>query len=155
MNRSMEAVLAQHPLLEGWLEGVKTVTGCARIVAFDAGKLLLTEGEGADTLYLVRRGTVSIEIHAPGTGPLVIDRIGPGGVVGWSWLFPPYRWHFDARAVGPVGTIAVDGVCLRNKAEKEPAFGYELMRRLSAVLLERLQATRVRLLDLYGRGAPT
>ena len=90
-------------------------------------------------------------MHEPGRVPLVIDRIGPGQAVGWSWMFPPYRWHFDARALEPVGAISVDAECLRAKAEADPAFGYLLMKRIAAVMLDRLQATRVRLLDVYGR----
>jgi CRP/FNR family transcriptional regulator, cyclic AMP receptor protein len=129
---------------------VEQVAGCSRNVAFAAGQLLLAEGDPADTLYLIRRGRVGIEVYAPGYGPVVIETVGPRGEVGWSWLFPPYRYHFDARAIEPVGAVAVDGICLRNKADAEPALGYALMKRVSGILLERLQATRVRLLDLYG-----
>ena len=81
-------------------DAVASVAGCAQNVAFDPGDLLLAEGDPADTLYLLRRGRVAIEVHSPGAGPIVIETVGPGAVVGWSWLVPPYRWHFDARAVG-------------------------------------------------------
>ncbi len=74
----------------------------------------------------------------------------PGGTVGWSWLFPPYRWQFDARAIDSVGVVAVDATCLRAKADADDAFGHQLVTRMAGVLLERLQATRIRLLDLYG-----
>ena len=103
----------------------------------------------ADTFYVIRRGRVSIDVHAPGRGAEVIETVGPGSVVGWSWLVPPYRWTFDARALDDVGAIAIDGACLRAKALADPAFGFALLSRVSAVLLERLQATRLRLLDLY------
>lgn len=156
MKRQLAELLADHGLLAG-LPGLALaqVAGCAKNVAFRAGELLLAEGEKADTLYLVRRGRVAIEVHAPGRGPIVVETVGPGAVVGWSWLIPPYRWHFDARAVEPVGAIAVDGGCLRSKADADPALGYALLVRLSAVLLERLQATRMRLLDLYGNPGGT
>ena len=151
MTVAVADLVARHPLLAGLPgDGVALVAGCARNVAIGAGQLLVTEGDPADTLYLLRRGTVAIEIQAPGSGRVVIETLGPGDAVGWSWMFPPYRWHFDVRAVGPVGAVAVDGACLRAKAESDPAFGYELMKRLGAVILERLQATRLRLLDLYG-----
>ena len=101
----------------------------------------------------LRRGRVAIEVYSPGRGPIVIETLNPGAVIGWSWLVPPYRWHFDARAVDAVGAVAVDGACLRDKAEADPALGYELMKRVTAVLLERLQMTRLRLLDLYGTGS--
>ena len=127
-----------------------TVAGCARNVVFQAGQLLLTEGEEASTLYLLRRGQVAIEIHDPSRGSLVVQTVGPGHVVGWSWLVPPYRWSFDARAVTDVGAVAIDGACLRSKAESKPTFGYALLTWVSAMLLERLQSTRTRLLDIYG-----
>ncbi|HTT86555.1 MAG TPA: cyclic nucleotide-binding domain-containing protein, partial [Acidimicrobiales bacterium] len=116
----------------------------------EPGRLLLAENDPADTLYLLRRGSVAIEIHAPGRGPITIETVGPGAVVGWSWLVPPYRWHFDARAATAVGAVALDGACLRSKSEEDPVLGYALMKRVAAVLVERLQMTRLRLLDLYG-----
>jgi CRP-like cAMP-binding protein len=119
-------------------------------MAFAPGELLLAEGDPADTLFLVRRGRVAIEIHAPNRGAIVVETVSPGAAVGWSWLFPPYRWQFDARAVGSVGAIAVDAACLRAKADTDDALGHQLVTRVAAVLLERLQATRIRLLDLYG-----
>jgi len=148
--RSVEELVAEHPLLSGLpVDAAPLVAGCARLERFEPGQLLLREGEEADTFYLVRQGTVRIEVHTPGRSPLVIETVGPGKVVGWSWLLPPLRWGFDARAAGPVAAIAVDTACLRAKAETDPAFGYALLQRLSTLLLERLQATRIRLLDLY------
>jgi CRP/FNR family transcriptional regulator, cyclic AMP receptor protein len=147
----LSTLVADHPLfrdLPG--DAVGPVAGCARNVAFAPGELLLVEGEPADTLYLVRRGRVAIEVRSPTQGSIVIETVGPGSVVGWSWLVPPYRWHFDARAQTDAGAIAVDGACLRAKAEADPELGYALMKRVATVLLERLQMTRVRLLDLYG-----
>lgn len=147
----MAELVLEHPLFAGLPgEHLAPVAGCARNAAFRPGELLLREGDRADTFYLLRRGHVAIEVHSPADGPLVIETVGPGGCVGWSWLFPPYRWHFDARAVDEVGALAIDGACLRAKADDDPRLGYALASRVSAVLLERLQATRVRLLDLYG-----
>ena len=144
-------LVRDHPLFAGLPpDDVAPVAGCARNVAFRPGQLLLHEGARADTFYLLRRGWVSIEVHAPATGQIVIDTVGPGNCVGWSWLFPPYRWHFDARALEPVGAVAVDGACLREKADGNPQLGYQLLSRVSAILLDRLQSTRMRLLDLYG-----
>ncbi len=95
-------------------------------------------------------GRVALEVNVPGRGPFQLESCGEGGVLGWSWLFPPYKWHFDARAVGLVGALAFDGACLRGKCEGDHDLGYELHRRFEAVLIDRLQATRLRLLDLYG-----
>jgi CRP/FNR family cyclic AMP-dependent transcriptional regulator len=159
MPEDIAVLVAEHPLLAG-LPGdtASLVAGCTKNVAIKAGELLLAEGDVADTLYMLRRGRVSLELRAPGRGPLVIETLGPGSVVGWSWLFPPYRWQMDARATEPVGALSVDASCLRQKAEADPAFGYELMKRFASIILDRLQAARMRLLDLYGElpslGAP-
>ncbi len=151
MTTEIAELVSQHPLLAGLPGGaVAQVAGCARNVAFGPGSRLLTEGHAAETLYLVRRGRVAIEVHAPGRGPIIVETVGPGAAVGWSWLIPPYRWHFDARAIDAVGAVAVDAACLRSKADADPALGYALLQRVSGVLLERLQAARMRLLDLYG-----
>ena len=88
----------------------------------------------------------------PARGPMMIETIEAGEVIGWSWLFEPYRWHFDARALSAVRATAFDGACLRAKCETDPALGYALMSRFAQVLIERLQWTRLRLLDLYGNG---
>ncbi len=151
MTETIGELVAQHPLFSGLPADVaELVGGCSQNVAIAEGHFILEEGEVARTLYLLRRGHVALELHEPGRAPLVIERIDPGQVLGWSWLFPPYRWHFDARALEPIGAIAVDAECLRNKADADPAFGYLLMKRLSSVMLDRLQATRIRLLDVYG-----
>lgn len=151
MTTPVSDLIAHHPLFSGLpTSSTDLVAGCARNVAIPAGRLLLAEGESADTFFLLRRGHVAIEVHSPGRGPLVIETVGPGAVVGWSWLVPPYRWTFDARAREDVGAIAIDGACLRAKAESDPAFGYALLTQVASHLLGRLQATRLRLLDLYG-----
>ena len=99
----------------------------------------------------IRKGSVAIETHVPQRGALVIETLHDHELVGWSWLVPPYRTQFDVRANGPAHTIAFDGACLRGKCDADPLLGYELLRRFSAVLLERLQATRIRLIDVYGQ----
>jgi CRP/FNR family transcriptional regulator, cyclic AMP receptor protein len=150
MIRSVEQLVAEHRLLRGLpVDAAPLVAGCARLKRFDPGQLLLHEGDPAETFYLLRQGMVSIEVDAPGRAPLVIETVGPGEVVGWSWLLPPFRWEFDARAAEPVATIAVDTACLQAKAESDHEFGYALLMRLSIMLIDRLQATRIRLLDLY------
>jgi CRP-like cAMP-binding protein len=147
----MEQLLAQHQLLRG-LDGdaVALVVGCAVNVVFQPGEYMLREGTSADTFYLIRRGHVAIEVHAPGHRPVVIETRGVESVVGWSWLVPPYRWTFDARAVEGVSAIAIDGACLRAKAASDPSFGYALLTRVATALLSQLQSTRLRLVDLYG-----
>ncbi|HEY5109062.1 MAG TPA: cyclic nucleotide-binding domain-containing protein [Acidimicrobiales bacterium] len=151
MIESMEDLIAGQPLFSGLPGDVAaTAAGCARNVTFGTGRLLLAEGDEATTLLLLRRGRVAIEVHGGDRKTMVVETVGPGQVVGWSWMVPPHTWSFDARALEPVGAIAVDAACLRAKAEADPAFGYELLGRISQALLQRLQATRLRLLDLYG-----
>jgi CRP-like cAMP-binding protein len=145
----LAAVVASQPLFVGVPEVATLVAGCAQNTAFAQGERIFAEGDPADHLYLLRRGRVALEVASP-WGPLIIETLQPGEALGWSWLFPPYRWSADARALEPVGAIVVDAECLRNKAETDPAFGYELMKRLSAPIAAQLHATQVRLLDLYG-----
>jgi CRP-like cAMP-binding protein len=150
--RSVGDLVSAHPFAAALSEEHRAlVAGCARNVSFNADAMLCVEGESADTFYLLRRGHVSIEVHQAGDGPIVIETVGPGDAVGWSWLVPPYRWTFDARATVPVGALAIDGACLRSKALEDPSLGFALLSLVSQELLERLQATRIRLLDLYGR----
>jgi CRP/FNR family transcriptional regulator, cyclic AMP receptor protein len=151
ISRGLAEIVKTHPILAGLPDDIlEELTGCARNLAFGKGALLLSEGEPADSLYLVRRGRVSIEVHAPTGRNLVVETVAVGAAVGWSWIVPPYTWQFDARAVEPTGVIALDGGCLRARADADPFLGYTLMRRVAGVLLERLHATQLRLLDLYG-----
>ena len=131
-------------------EHLDTIAGCGHNATYSDGEHLFREGRPADTFHLVRHGRVAVEILVPGRGPLVVDTRDEGEVVGWSWLFPPYRWRLDARAVGVVRTVAIDGHCLREKAEADHDLGYALIRRITAVIIGELEATRLQLVDLYG-----
>jgi CRP-like cAMP-binding protein len=148
---TIESLLRETPFFAGLApEHVGLVSGCAANVHFFADDVLFREGEQADTFFLVRHGSVAIEMFVPGRGAVTIETIEAGEMIGWSWLFPPYRWHFDARALVPVRATSFDGACIRAKCADDPVLGYELMSRFAQVLMERLQWTRVRLLDLYG-----
>jgi CRP-like cAMP-binding protein len=148
---TLDELIADAPVFAGLGTGDLTlIAGCAQNVGFDEGDLLFREGEPADTFYVVRRGRVSLELHTPARGGLVIETLEPGEAVGWSWLFEPYVWHFDARAATPLRAIAFDGACLRGKCEDDKELGYELMKRFAGVMIDRLQHARVRLLDVYG-----
>jgi len=152
--QTLAEIAADTPVFRGIdPERLAVVVACGSTTGFEAGEQLFREGEPADRFYLLRTGSVALELHAPGRGSLTIETIEAGDVVGWSWLFPPYRWHFDARAVEPVRAVVFDGACLRGKAEADPALGYDLMIRFAAVMIDRLQAARLRLLDLYGQPA--
>jgi CRP-like cAMP-binding protein len=155
--RTVEQLLADHPFFAGMRpEQVAVLAGCASNVHFACDTYLIREGEAANTFYIIRSGKVALETSAPQKQPLTVETIESGEVLGWSWLFPPYRWHFSGRAVDEVRATQLDGACLRGKCESDSALGYELMRRFAAIAIERLQATRLQLLDLYGtpeRGA--
>jgi CRP/FNR family cyclic AMP-dependent transcriptional regulator len=153
MARRLDEILADVPFLAGLnADELALLAGCASNVHFDEGEVLFREGDAANSFYVVRHGSVALELHVPARGGLTIETIEAGEVLGWSWLFPPYRWHFDARALSPVRATAFDGECLRGKCEQDPALGYDLMKRFAQVLIERLQWTRLRLLDVYGDG---
>ena len=126
-----------------------TLSGCASTARFEAGEYAFREGDPADTFYVIRSGTVALETHVPGRPPARLMTLHEEDVLGWSWLFPPHRWHFDAPAIEPVRAVAFDGACLRGKVTGDHDLGYELLRRFSQVMLSRLQATRLQLLDVY------
>ncbi len=151
MMQTLEPILAEHPFFKGLKpEYLQLITGCASNVRFDTGAYIFQEGEEASQFYLIRQGKVALEIYAAQHGSLTIETIEAGEVLGWSWLFPPYRWHFSGRVFEPTRAIALDGKCLRAKGEENHDLGYELMKRVSQIMLERLNATRIRLLDIYG-----
>ena len=131
-------------------EAMALIAGCGLNVHFDTDEYLFREGEPADHFFVLRSGRVALETHGPDRGPLVLDTAREGEIVGVSWLFPPYRWDFDAQAMEPVRAVSLDAVCLRAKCDQDPRLGYELMKRLAEVLRRRMQSARMRLLDLYG-----
>jgi CRP-like cAMP-binding protein len=149
--RSLEQLLEESTVFAGLDPARRSlIAGCGRNVVFAAGDHLFRQGEPADTFWLLRRGRVALLVHVPGRGDLTVETIEAGDVVGWSWLFPPYTWQYDARAVDDVHAIAFDGQCLRGKCDEDHALGYDLMRRFGSVMVDRLQHTRMRLIDVYG-----
>jgi CRP-like cAMP-binding protein len=148
---TMEELLGGHPFFAGLdADALRLMAGCASNVHFVAGKYIFGQGEAAGRFYLIRAGRVALEIHSPTQGPVIIDTMDEGEVLGWSWLIPPYRYFGDARAVTPVSAIALDGACLRGKCEADAQLGYQLLKRVTAVMYQRLESARIRLLDLYG-----
>ena len=153
--QNLERVLLEHPLLKGCRpEYINLLVGCASNVRFGAGETILQQGQEANLLYLIRQGKVALEIPNSARGPIIVQTLGEGDVLGWSWAITPYRWHFDARAVELTRAVALDGKCLRDKCELDHDLGYEVMRRVTHVMEHRLQATRLQLLDVYGAGQP-
>jgi CRP/FNR family cyclic AMP-dependent transcriptional regulator len=128
-----------------------TIAGCGSNRVCKPGEYMMREGDPADTFYVIRRGSVAIETFVPSEGQVTIETLHDGDLLGWSWLVPPYSTTFDARALTETHAIAFDGACLRHKLDADPALGYMLLRLFAAVIVERLQGTRIRLLDVYGK----
>ncbi len=149
--RTIADFLAEHPFFAGLDNpAIAELAGCALIMHVSPGDYLFRQGGTADHFYVITRGRVALELFSPGAGPHVLDSAGEGEVLDWPWLIPPYRWFFDARAVEETRVISLDAACLRGKCDRDPRLGYDLLQRVAQVMSHRLQATRVRLLDLYG-----
>jgi len=151
MTHALADELAAHPFCIDLPDPV--VLAVAPLVTrldADGGQVLGREGDPAGTFYLLTEGRVALQVQSSGRPPAVLETLGAGEVVGWSWLIPPYRWHFDAVAIEPVGALAVDGARLRAEMDADPVLGYALTARFIPVIVDRLQSTRLRLLDLYG-----
>ncbi len=147
---TLERILIEHPFFAGMKEEhMDLLVGCASNVRFDAGQFILREGQEANSFYLLRQGNVALDIYAPERGGITIQTLGAGEILGWSWLVPPYRWRFDARAVELTRAIALDGKCLRQKCENDWCLGYELLKRFAQVMVEHLNAARLQLLNVY------
>jgi CRP-like cAMP-binding protein len=149
--QTLEPIVAQLPLFAGMKEDhLVLIAGCARNVRFETGEYVGRASEPADQFWIIREGRVALEIHSPGRGSLTVQTVSENEVLGWSWLVPPHQWRFDARATTPVRALVFDGRCLRGKFAGDYELGYELMRRFAQVIAERLEATGLQLLDLYG-----
>jgi CRP/FNR family cyclic AMP-dependent transcriptional regulator len=152
---TIDDLLSRHEFFKGLKpEYITLVAGCGGNVHFDAGAYLLREGDTADRFFAIRGGSVAVETYVPSRGPVALQTLGEGDILGWSWLFPPYVYQFDARAREEVRATAFDGACLRSKCDADPVLGYELMKRVARLVSSRLEATRRQLLDVYGP-APT
>jgi len=144
---SLERIVREHPFFAGMSEEqTAVVSGCAKNVRFEAGEYLFREGGIADQLYLLRAGRVALEIPTAGRA-VTIQTVGESDIVGASWLVPPYRWGLDARALELTRAVAMDATCLRGKCEDDHSLGYEMMKRFMPILIQRLKAARLQILD--------
>jgi CRP/FNR family cyclic AMP-dependent transcriptional regulator len=147
----LQRIVKEHPFFAGLDETFcALVCGCAKNVRFEAGQYLFREGETAEWFYLLRQGRVALQLAAPGRRALTFQTVGEGEIVGVSWLVPPYRWTNDAMAIELTRAIAMDATCLRRKCDSDHDLGYEMMMRFMPVLIQRLQAARLQILDVYG-----
>lgn len=148
---TLEKKIVEHPFWKG-LNPVyfHLLQQCATSKSFGAGELIFEEGQEADHFFLIQCGQVRLDAFVPGRGAISVQTISAGGALGWSWLFPPYRWHFSAHANKITELIAFDAQFLRETSDSNHDFGFELIKRLSDVLMRRLQETRLLLVDFYG-----
>jgi len=149
-RKQLEAAVAAHPFVLGLSEHhIRLLADCAMQTRFAQGHIIFRQGETANRFYLIEQGNVALDSSANNDEPVTIDEIGAGDLLGWSWLFPPYVWHFSARAVEPTSAIFFYGTVLREYCERDQALGFELFKRMSEVMMRRLQSARARLLAAY------
>jgi CRP-like cAMP-binding protein len=150
MTGPLAARISAHPFFAALTDAqLAALSEDAVTETFTAGQRLFDEGGIADRFWLIEQGNIALDMRLPGRGDQIVETLGPGTVLGWSWLHPPYRWHFGAMARVATTTIAFDAASVRRRCDADPAFGYAALRSFTPVITERLQATRLRLLDLY------
>jgi CRP/FNR family transcriptional regulator, cyclic AMP receptor protein len=148
------AALATHPFLHGMsADQLAILAEAASKVSFPARYRLFEDGGNATRFWLIQSGHVSLDLLVPGEGPVVIETIGMGELLGWSWLFPPFKWAFGAVAATAVAAFEFDAPNVRERCAADPGLGYELNQRITRVLAKRLQATRIRLLARSGHSS--
>jgi CRP-like cAMP-binding protein len=154
MSDAVTARVSAHPFFAGLRpEQLAALSGDGTPVSFAAGERIFGEGGVADRFWLIETGSVALDMRVPGRGDQVVETLPGGTVLGWSWLHPPYRWHFGAVAREATTAVAFDAASVRRRCDEDTAFGYAILRCFTPVITERLQATRLRVLDLYASPA--
>jgi CRP/FNR family transcriptional regulator, cyclic AMP receptor protein len=142
-DEALHDFLFKHPMFQGLTpEQLSLVVSRASLANYGNRQRVFTCGALADKFYIIQKGTVGVEIPAISGAPLTIQTVGDGSVLGWSWLMPPYRWLFDARALSASQIVVLDGERIRADCENDPKLGYELMKRFAMLMAERLNAAR-------------
>ena len=155
MSASLENTIHSHPFFHGMkTHHLAMLTKGAKEVRYRPGETLFEEGEPANRFFLLQQGSIVLEAHEPNEGTEVVQLLGPGEALGWSWLFPPFTWHLRARALEHSSVIVLDGGHLLGTAESDHDFGYELMKRITQVVIQRLQSARHQLFQIKMEGAP-
>ena len=147
---SINQVLVAHPFFKDLPPAIiHRLIRFASLARLDSGQYVFTEGEDANNFYLVLKGSISLEINIPNYGPVTIENIGRGNIMGWSWLYPPFLWHFDARAKEETELIILNGKALRAHIEIDHEVGYNLMKSIGKIMGHRLQAARRKIVEFY------
>jgi CRP-like cAMP-binding protein len=151
--KELKQLLLEHAFLKGMEERyIDRIAEFARLKVVKPGEYLYRNGDPADCCYLLRDGCVAIELYHPSRGPVTLQTVGADKVLGWSWLVPPYEWKFDGRAIELTRGICIEAGHLREECERDHEFGYQILKRFVPIIAERLEATRIQLLDLFGPG---
>lgn len=149
-HKGILGMFAGHAFLQGFSERhLMTLASGASPFSFNPGEFLAREGEPAKAFYLIQSGHVSIVTHSPDRRTMPIQTVGPGDVIGWSWVVEPHRWVFDCQALDSVHGLTFDSEWLREACHKDYELGYLLLKHLLSVIAGRLAATRLQLLDLH------
>jgi CRP/FNR family cyclic AMP-dependent transcriptional regulator len=148
---TMAPILAAHPFFQG-LDSrfLDLVLACASRETFKPGEFLCRDDEAAAKFYVIHHGRVAVEIYRARRGPVTIQSLGEGDVLGWLWFDQPYHWHLDAKAMALTRVISLDVQCLRQKCAQDHDFGYEFMRRYAHHLAVQFRVTKLQLADMYG-----
>ncbi len=147
-------LLMEQPFFAGMRQvHLERLSYHAERATFTAGTRIFNEGGHAERFWVIRQGRVDLQTHVPGHGDVVVERLGPNAVLGWSWMFPAHLWHFGAVAVEPTLAIELDGPRVLQLCEGEPEFGFALTRRLVGMVIDRLQTTRARLIEVHAEPA--
>ena len=143
-------LIVEHPFFRGMNEDqVRVVAEAGMLVSYDEGDYVFTEGSRADACFLILDGGVALALERPGHRPRAILTLHAGDLLGWSWLYPPYRWSYNAHVHVDTKAIRFDGPRLKEAADTDPVLGYELMKRFTDMLVKRMQSIRIQLLDVY------
>jgi|ERR1043166_1097041 CRP-like cAMP-binding protein len=147
--KGLVELIAAHPFFRDLApRQIELLTDAAMLKEFSKGEVIFKEGDPANRFYIIQSGEVDLLSDGAEGTAVSVERIGKGDVLGWSWLFPPYYWHFDAVAATDTKAIFFYGTWLRESCERDHDFGYAMLKRMSAVVIQRLQAARKRLVAL-------
>jgi len=148
---TIAAILAAHPFLQGLApRHLQALAACATQLSFAAGQFLCREDEEAKQFYLIYHGQVGVEICCGRRGPVIIQTLSEGEVLGWLWFLKPYHWNLDARAMQVTRAVSLEVKCLLAKCDQDHELGYELMKRYAHNLAVQFRVTKLQLLDIYG-----
>lgn len=151
-HMEIRPLLADLPLFQGLKEEyLDFLAECGSNEVFQAGKSIFHEGDHADFCYVLRSGRVAVETVVPGKAPLVIQTLDAGEVLGWSWIQSPFRWNFRGRTLELSRTLTLDAQKIRDRCSIDHDFGYFLLKRFTPIIVSRLQATRLQVMDIYAK----